>query len=180
MDRRIKKTRTLIKNYIVDCYSDNADAKLSISSLCEAIDINRSTFYLHYSSIDMVIKELEEDAIEVINSYIEKYGENYLALFQDLCNYVKENVNLFKALFSVGGDHFASLVYKRFYNIVKKSVLVKPLEDDPSKDYVITFIINGTIGIFKKWINENFKTKEIDIVLAFLKFLRLDEFLTAQ
>lgn len=174
MDRRIKKTKTAIKQYIINTYCKSGEQKLSISQLCTAIDINRSTFYLHYQSIDEVIKELEDDALSSIGQIIQKCGFEYMALLKTICDYIKENANLFKTLFNVAGEHFTSLIYKRFYDIVSSSILVKQIEDKTSKDYVITFIIFGTLGVFKKWINENFKTREEDIVLAFLKFLRLD------
>lgn len=174
MDRRIKKTKAAIKQYVIDTYSANGSKRLVISQLCEAIDINRSTFYLHYPSIDAVIKEIEDDALTIISSIANEYEYEYLSLIDGICSYIKNNVKLFKALFNVASEHFTNLIFKRFYDLVGESILVKQLTNPQEKDYVITFIIFGCVGAFKKWINENFKTSELDIIKAFLKFLRLD------
>ncbi|MCH5314525.1 MAG: TetR/AcrR family transcriptional regulator [Eubacterium sp.] len=52
MDRRIKRTRTAIFNAVLELMVEKDAGKITVLELCKRADINKSTFYLHYSSID--------------------------------------------------------------------------------------------------------------------------------
>ena len=52
MDKRIVKTRTAIFNAVFEISADKDLDKISVVELCEKAGINKSTFYLHYTSID--------------------------------------------------------------------------------------------------------------------------------
>lgn len=52
MDRRIKRTRTAIFNAVLDLIVEKEANRITVLELCKRADINKSTFYLHYKSID--------------------------------------------------------------------------------------------------------------------------------
>ena len=52
MDRRIKRTRTAVFNAVLDLMVEQDTSKLTVLELCKRADINKSTFYLHYKSMD--------------------------------------------------------------------------------------------------------------------------------
>lgn len=52
MDRRIKRTRTAIFNAVLELLVEKGTDKITVLELCKRADINKSTFYLHYNSID--------------------------------------------------------------------------------------------------------------------------------
>ena len=63
IDRRIKYTKTLLKNSLVDLMREYPIAKISVKMLCETADINRSTFYAHYSDQFDLLITLEREVI---------------------------------------------------------------------------------------------------------------------
>lgn len=52
MDRRIKRTRTAVFNAVLDLMVEKDTNKITVLELCKRADINKSTFYLHYKSMD--------------------------------------------------------------------------------------------------------------------------------
>lgn len=52
MDRRIKRTRTAVFNAMLDLMVEKDASKITVLELCKKADINKSTFYLHYKSMN--------------------------------------------------------------------------------------------------------------------------------
>ena len=52
MDRRIKRTRTAVFNAVLDLMVEKDTSKITVLEPCKRADINKSTFYLHYKSMD--------------------------------------------------------------------------------------------------------------------------------
>ncbi len=52
MDRRIKRTRNAVFNAMLDLMVEKDASKITVLELCKRADINKSTFYLHYKSMD--------------------------------------------------------------------------------------------------------------------------------
>lgn len=77
MDRRIKRTKTAVFNAMLDLMVEKDTDKITVLELCKRADINKSTFYLHYKSMDDCIQkcfELIMNAIIEISKYV-KYEE---------------------------------------------------------------------------------------------------------
>lgn len=52
MDKRIMKTRSAVFNAVFDLSTEKELDKITVLELCECAGINKSTFYLHYKSIE--------------------------------------------------------------------------------------------------------------------------------
>lgn len=52
MDRRIKRTREAVFNAVLDLLVEKETNKITVLELCKRADINKSTFYLHFKSMD--------------------------------------------------------------------------------------------------------------------------------
>ncbi len=77
MDRRIKRTKTAVFNAMLELMVEKETNKITVLELCKRADINKSTFYLHYKSMDDCILQCFE---VIANAFIEiskfvKYDE---------------------------------------------------------------------------------------------------------
>ena len=50
-DRRVRKTKTQLENGLAGLLREKAINEITVTELTERVDINRSTFYLHYRDI---------------------------------------------------------------------------------------------------------------------------------
>lgn len=57
MDRRIKRTKGAVYDAMINLMIEKETRKITVLELCKKADINKSTFYLHYKSIDDCIQK---------------------------------------------------------------------------------------------------------------------------
>ena len=63
MITRKEMTRMLLKKGLLSWLANNSFESVTVTSLCKASGITRSTFYLHYSNIMEIVDDLVDDAI---------------------------------------------------------------------------------------------------------------------
>ena len=88
-DKRIVKTRTHIKNAFMQLLMKNEISKINVSDITVKAGINRSTFYLHYSGVNAVLKDIEKElslkiATCIDNFNIENISESTWLFFNKL------------------------------------------------------------------------------------------------
>ena len=63
--RRVRMTKMLLKNALIDIMKTKSIHLVSIKEICEAADVNRSTFYRHYNTqydlYDDIIEDISQD-----------------------------------------------------------------------------------------------------------------------
>ena len=68
MDRRVRKTKSLLLQCLLQLMEEKDVKDISVKELADLADINRGTFYLHYSDIyDMLSKVEDELFVEFEN-----------------------------------------------------------------------------------------------------------------
>lgn len=50
--RRTRYTRAAMQDALIELLRDQALGDITVKALCERADVNRSTFYAHYSNIE--------------------------------------------------------------------------------------------------------------------------------
>ena len=73
VDKRTEKTKTSILNALVLLSREKELNEISIRELTEVAHIHRNTFYLHYTDVDSVLAELEEDMCSVVKNMAEQF-----------------------------------------------------------------------------------------------------------
>lgn len=63
-DRRTLYTRMVIKEAYMALLHKKEPARITVTDLCKAAEINRSTFYLHYMDSQAVLEELLDELLE--------------------------------------------------------------------------------------------------------------------
>ena len=102
MDRRIEKTRKSIRE--VDLLMKNRNGKITIAEIARKANIDRKTFYLHYDTIDDIIKEFAQESKLTISvqrlkeDYVENQPIDVYLLFDELNHIIEENMEGFGPL----------------------------------------------------------------------------------
>ena len=100
VDRRTLYTISVIKEAFLELINKKPYIKISVTELCKAAEITRSTFYLHYTNLSEVLNEVIDDALSlsIVNSDIN--FENKNISFEDL----NENESLVPACQRIGNN----------------------------------------------------------------------------
>lgn len=63
-DARVRYTKMVIRNSLLELLRIKPIAKITVTEICERADINRATFYAHYSDPSDLLHSLEAEVIE--------------------------------------------------------------------------------------------------------------------
>lgn len=99
-DRRFIKTEDIIQRSMIKLLNEGLAENLQIDDLINEADINKSTFYLHYQSLDLLVSALEDEFISGLVYALGSLNSDHsrLNFFEKTIDYIKENQKLTKAV----------------------------------------------------------------------------------
>lgn len=159
-DRRIKYTKQVLKESLIKLLQGNQIAKISVKMLCKEADINRSTFYAHYSDQYELLRTLELEIIEEFRTYLKSQPlteqlDSTVVFMRQLLEYAAQNADLFRVLLNNHGD---SEFIRDIMTLTQEQIILS-LKSDQSldqrtSDYLQCFIVTGALKIVQKWLQE--------------------------
>ncbi|RPF52191.1 TetR/AcrR family transcriptional regulator [Aquisalibacillus elongatus] len=160
LDRRKKYTRRVLKESLISLLSEKSISSITVKELCEKADINRSTFYTHYSDHYDLLEQIEEEIAQDLRAYLSSYQftieEESKLMTQKLLEYIIENKHTFQTLLNQNVD---PTFEKRMMNIAQQFLMNNwmPINkgDESYNRYLSTFIVSGAINVIKDWINQD-------------------------
>ena len=63
-DRRIRRTKALLRHGLAQLMSEKSVNEVTVKELVDLVDINRSTFYLHYTDIYNMLESVEDELFD--------------------------------------------------------------------------------------------------------------------
>lgn len=75
-DRRIRRTKALLQQSLLELLKTKPAKNITIKELVDFADINRSTFYLHYSSIYDIIDEMEKNLLDQVQQVFDAHPQD--------------------------------------------------------------------------------------------------------
>ncbi|HHV99598.1 MAG TPA: TetR/AcrR family transcriptional regulator [Clostridiaceae bacterium] len=159
-DRRVKYTKMFLKESLIKLLKEKPISRITIKELCEHADINRATFYSHYTDQFDLLKKIELEFIADINSYLDSFtleaGEtNILQMILKMFEYVEQNKELCCVL--LGGNGNIDFQTK-IMQIVSERVILEWQKykdlDEKTAEYIYTYAANGSIGVIRKWLED--------------------------
>ena len=160
VDRRVIKTRRQLKKGLAALMKENSVNQITVKELVEEVDINRSTFYLHFKDIQDLLREIEENMEAQIKRAIEEHpivsgNENAFYFIEDMFRVLDEEREISKALIGPNGDMGFIHRIERIIKENSRGTLEKmfPGKKEDLK-YFYAFCLSGCLGLVKVWLNE--------------------------
>lgn len=162
-DRRVKYTKMVLKESFLNLLERKDISQITVKEICEDADINRATFYSHYTDVYDLMKKIEDeflDNVDVYLSQLEVKGQNVndLLLAEKIFDYIKDNAKLCKLLLSERGDiSFQKKIMTIVYDKIISELTVNNKISKEDAEYVYSFTITGCVGIVQRWLDDNMK-----------------------
>ncbi|WP_100372887.1 TetR/AcrR family transcriptional regulator [Bacillus sp. FJAT-45037] len=158
LDRRKKYTRMVLKDSLMMLLKQKQISSITVKEICELADINRSTFYSHYSDQFDLLYRIEEEILEDMNQTLSHYNfnkeEEALQMTEKILEYVAENRDVCQTLLSEHGDtNFQNKVMMITYEFTMKSWLEINKSDQKVSEYISLYVISGSLHVIKNWLN---------------------------
>lgn len=140
---------------------------ITVKEICEKAGVNRSTFYLHYESIDDLLIETMELINnrfmaafnnEVINPHISEKSDLFLINDKYLVPYlnlIKEHKKIYKLIHNKPHIFNNQKAYKELYKNLFEIILDKYGVLNEEKEYVFVYFSFGVLAIIDKWIEKD-------------------------
>ncbi len=157
-NRRVRMTKRLMKDALLNLLERTELSGITVTAVCEAADVNRSTFYSYYTSPSDLLRDIEQEALDRIPALAapqDRQGEeNILRTTGAFFDYVRENAQVFRILFreSVNAGFSARMVG------LLCARMITGVEDTDafSAHFVRLYIANGIVGMLREWIDAGF------------------------
>lgn len=144
---------------------------ITAKEICSRAGVNRSTFYLHYETIEDLLAEsvshMDQEFIGYFSSGSEAMvrrladcpmEELYLVTAEYLTpylTYIRER----KTLFRVAVEHPATLradrTYDRMYHNIFETILTRLGVPEADRAYLMAFYIQGIMAIVARWLEDD-------------------------
>lgn len=169
IDRRIKYTKMIIKNSLLELLKEKPINKITVTQVCNLADINRGTFYNHYLDVYDLLEQIENELFDELYNDIKQFM-NLKTMTMDhfiakLFESVKQNKDICKIIFSENGNK--DIIQKLFYvvhdEMIKEWTKKKTNTSLKTLEYIFSFLANGTISMVQKWIETGLKEKPVEI-----------------
>lgn len=157
LDRRKLYTRMVLKNSLIELLQDKPINAISVKEICQIADINRSTFYAHYTDLYDLLQQIEEEIIQDIENTLAKFTyadkDNTLTVTIKLLEYIVANKDSCQTLFS---EHGSPSFQKKVILLAQDCAIdqwVKYNKIAPHiAEYISLFLVNGSIHAIQQWL----------------------------
>ena len=157
-------SKILLKNALMDLLDETKNIqKISVRSICERAELNRSTFYAHYSEPKELLLEIEDELIDETSAHLEKIGkgeENSAMIYLlSFLSYIRHNDRPFRTLLLSSSDpgfrdRFMQMAMLRLVEYMDLTL------DETIEQYVYSYIMNGSFSIITQWIRSGYSVDE--------------------
>lgn len=145
---------------------------ITIKEICHIANVNRSTFYLHFSNMNDLLEETIKSLNLSFNSHfkskenestiISKENLEDLLLINDdnlipYLNFIKENKNIYKVLKTYPQLFNANKTYDQMFRKLFVPIMNRFGLDEKWHKYLMDFYISGLTSIVLDWVYDDCK-----------------------
>lgn len=170
MDKRIVRTRLAIFNAVFELATEKELDKITVVELCDKAGINKSTFYLHYSSINDCLKK----CFDLFTEKVLEFGKDI-----DYTTMAEHPEETIKKILDATEENIAYV--RRFKDTVIYDTAIKTLKDkfvkticeandlNPTDNYhevaKVAFLVGGCADLIMM-LTPDFNREEIEKIMV--------------
>ncbi len=163
-------------------------AYITVKEICNEAGVHRSTFYLHYETIADLLTECVEDMNRQFNEYFQTSLSEFrqkigTATLEQLflvtpeylvpyLTYISEHRTVFKVALAKPEVLQTDQTYASLFSAIFDPILERYGIPEGERDYVLSFYIQGMMGIIKHWLLLECQTPVDDIARVMMNVIR--------
>ncbi len=178
LDRKSRYTRMVLQDSLIELMRKKPISKITIKELCEKADINRSTFYSHYTDIYDLLHKVEAETLSwakeaIVNLMGRPTRQEALKILEGIFQNLIENSNHLQVLMSEQGDiDFQKQIFTLIYEQIGVNLSSDKKRSDDTEESYFIFVVNGSVGLIQHWLKNglNKSAKEMAGIIYNLAF----------
>ena len=170
-DLRVKRTLRSIRSAFYQLVMEKDYDDISITDLTNLAEINRKTFYLHYSSLDDLANEIKEEIVSDILEKIRKDAENLdvAGCLHRFYHYLEECDGVKQKLLC---DPHYHVFYEDVTDALLKTPAFQPFFQKTRYPEVVRSYTMAITFIYRNWVNSG-RTIPLDELVNYANTLIL-------
>lgn len=161
-NQRVRVSKLLLRESLINLLQTRTIHQMSVREICDNAQINRTTFYRYYGSQYDLLRAIEQELMEQINSCLPEEHAGAEDQFAQMFRYIEEHIELCRILYNNNVDpEFPEMLMNlpRIKIIIAEAIGEHYVGDEVN--YIYGFITTGGQSMVKSWINkENRETPE--------------------
>ena len=159
-DARVRYTKMRIREAFFQSLRQKPLNRITVREICDLAEINRATFYTHYSDPYDLMEHLEEECIREIETHLAEQKAKGINMLPAILRGVRNPDNPAALLASPNGDPgFADRITALCHRCFAPSVASQlPGASEEEKADIYRFLAGGCGSLISGWIREGEKT----------------------
>lgn len=166
-DLRVKRTKEAIHKTFKEMICEMDYEQISVKELAERAQINRKTFYLHYNTLDSLLREMQD---ELVQTFVHR--TKGLERPQDMDKITREFFLHAESLGILGERLCCSGSYmyisRRITNDIMEQTWKANIKTNSINSYIqniiMTYVSQSTLEIYRQWIADGKKIPLEDLI----------------
>jgi AcrR family transcriptional regulator len=164
-DNRVRFTKMVIKDSLLDILSNKPIQKVTVKEICEKAQINRATFYLHYQDPYDLLEQIENEMFNDVFSSVMRNIDDIDDLTRQLFEIIEKNIDLCRILFSDNGD---KMFLKRIMEFSRDISIegwkkLNPNVSQQRLEYLYAFVVSGCVAVIEHWVRSGMKETPLEL-----------------
>jgi len=156
-DRRVEFTKIMLRRSLASIMKSKPVSKITIKEICEKAELNRGTFYAHFSDQNDLLRYMEDMEMERLSEYVlsmccdsEEERERVCAA---LFRHIRDNSEVWGSLLSENGNaDFSQRMYEKLLSDLAEAGYCNA--DNPGDKLAFTYLMVGCVGMASRWLYE--------------------------
>lgn len=157
IDRRINKTKKSIRDALMVLLSKKKLSDITITELSNTADINRKTFYSHYSSIENILESFSDELVQHLIVILDQHNIteanlNVASIFNSLNEVIELDFEFFDTVIRTDSYYVFVKCIKKYIGSFINETYSKLLNIDQALFSMYTeYIASGIINMYVEW-----------------------------
>ena len=161
-NRSVRNTKKRIQDGLLTLLQKKQINQITVKELTELVDVNRGTFYFHYTDVYDLLYKTEErffnDLNTVLNGTVLKSSDDMYPYLVEIFSFLEKNANMCRIFFSENCDmkffnDIKALVNERCFAFRRTST---DKSDNKRTALYNAFVVNGCVGLMQRWLEDDF------------------------
>lgn len=171
-DRRARRSRKLLKESLLEQMRQKSFSEISVRDITDGADMNRCTFYLHYTGTAQLLESLETDLMAELQALLDAHlGETLVKgtvypVLEPVLDFAVEHRETCETLLAKS-DSFM----KALQQLIRRNgaPLVESWfhpREEALTDYLLSFLTWGFIGLLREWFTQGMTLPREELISA--------------
>ena len=165
MDIRVKKTKRAIQKAFVALLREKPIEKITVKEIAERAEINKTTFYSHYETLDALTAEMERQTVQLVCDNMggaQQLLDAPKAFVQEMFASLQQATDYLGVVPASAMNHFTQHLRDAILTQIKGTNM--ELLQYENVGAILIFVMNGLSGLLNT--DAKLAQKQIDVIAA--------------